>query len=195
MLKKIGVNSLSELIDKTIPAPIRLTKELDVVEALTEQEYLQHIAELGKKNVVMKSFIGMGYNETIVPSVILRNVLENPGWYTAYTPYQAEISQGRLEALFNFQTMVIELTGMEIANASLLDEGTAAAEAMLMFYNSRSRNDIQEGKNKFFIDETAFPQTIDVIVGRAKNLGIELHIGATNTFSPDSLFFGAFIQY
>ena len=195
MLKKIGVNSLSELIDKTIPAPIRLTKELDVVEALTEQEYLQHIAELGKKNVVMKSFIGMGYNETIVPSVILRNVLENPGWYTAYTPYQAEISQGRLEALLNFQTMVIELTGIEIANASLLDEGTAAAEAMLMFYNSRSRNDIQEGKNKFFIDETAFPQTIDVIVGRAKNLGIELHIGAANTFSPDSMFFGAFLQY
>lgn len=133
MLTKIGVNSLAELIDKTIPAPIRLTGELNVEDALTEQEYLQHVAELGKKNVVMKSFIGLGYNETIVPSVILRNVLENPGWYTAYTPYQAEISQGRLEALLNFQTMVIELTGMEIANASLLDEGTAAAEAMLMF--------------------------------------------------------------
>lgn len=195
MLTKIGVNSLAELIDKTIPAPIRLTGELNVEDALTEQEYLQHVAELGKKNVVMKSFIGMGYNETIVPSVILRNVLENPGWYTAYTPYQAEISQGRLEALLNFQTMVIELTGMEIANASLLDEGTAAAEAMLMFFNSRSRNDVKEGKNKFFIDETAFPQTIDVVVGRAKNLGIELHIGAANTFSPDQLFFGALLQY
>ncbi|MEN9913630.1 MAG: hypothetical protein RL528_351 [Bacteroidota bacterium] len=195
MLTKIGLNSLAELIDKTIPAPIRLTGELNVEDALTEQEYLQHVAELGKKNVVMKSFIGMGYNETIVPSVILRNVLENPGWYTAYTPYQAEISQGRLEALLNFQTMVIELTGMEIANASLLDEGTAAAEAMLMFFNSRSRNDVKEGKNKFFIDETAFPQTIDVVVGRAKNLGIELHIGAINTFSPDQLFFGALLQY
>jgi glycine dehydrogenase len=195
MLTKIGLNSLAELIDKTIPAPIRLTGELNVEDALTEQEYLQHVAELGKKNVVMKSFIGMGYNETIVPSVILRNVLENPGWYTAYTPYQAEISQGRLEALLNFQTMVIELTGMEIANASLLDEGTAAAEAMLMFFNSRSRNDVKEGKNKFFIDETAFPQTIDVVVGRAKNLGIELHIGAANTFSPDQLFFGALLQY
>ena len=195
MLTKIGLNSLADLIDKTIPAPIRLTGELNVEDALTEQEYLQHIAELGKKNVVMKSFIGMGYNETIVPSVILRNVLENPGWYTAYTPYQAEISQGRLEALLNFQTMVIELTGMEIANASLLDEGTAAAEAMLMFFNSRSRNDVKEGKNKFFIDETAFPQTIDVVVGRAKNLGIELHIGAVNTFSPDQLFFGALLQY
>jgi glycine dehydrogenase len=195
MLAAIGLNSLAELIDKTIPAPIRLTGELNVEDALTEQEYLQHVAELGKKNVVMKSFIGMGYNETIVPSVILRNVLENPGWYTAYTPYQAEISQGRLEALLNFQTMVIELTGMEIANASLLDEGTAAAEAMLMFFNSRSRNDVKEGKNKFFIDETAFPQTIDVVVGRAKNLGIELHIGAVNTFSPDQLFFGALLQY
>ena len=195
MLTKIGLNSLADLIDKTIPAPIRLTGELNVEDALTEQEYLQHIAELGKKNVVMKSFIGMGYNETIVPSVILRNVLENPGWYTAYTPYQAEISQGRLEALLNFQTMVIELTGMEIANASLLDEGTAAAEAMLMFFNSRSRKDVKEGKNKFFIDETAFPQTIDVVVGRAKNLGIELHIGAANTFSPDQLFFGALLQY
>ena len=195
MLAAIGLNSLAELIDKTIPAPIRLTGELNVEDALTEQEYLQHVAELGKKNVVMKSFIGMGYNETIVPSVILRNVLENPGWYTAYTPYQAEISQGRLEALLNFQTMVIELTGMEIANASLLDEGTAAAEAMLMFFNSRSRNDVKEGKIKFFIDETAFPQTIDVVVGRAKNLGIELHIGAANTFSPDQLFFGALLQY
>lgn len=195
MLEKIGINSISELIDKTIPAPIRLNKELDVLEAMTEQEYLQHISNLGKKNVVMKSFIGMGYNETIVPSVILRNVLENPGWYTAYTPYQAEISQGRLEALLNFQTMVTELTGMEIANASLLDEGTAAAEALLMFFNSRCRNHVKEGKNKFFIDETAFPQTIDVVVGRAKNLEIDLIIGDATVFSPDSSFFGALVQY
>ena len=151
MLTKIGVNSVAELVDKTIPPHIRLGRELNISKAMTEQEYLNHITEIGNKNSVFKSFIGLGYNETIVPSVILRNVLSNPGWYTAYTPYQAEISQGRLEALLNFQTMVTELTGMEIANASLLDESTAAAEAMIMFYNSRSRNEIKEGKNQFFV--------------------------------------------
>jgi len=148
MLAKAGVSSIDELIDKTIPAHIRLNRELVIDNALSEQEYLNHIQELGKKNKVFRSFIGMGYNETIVPSVILRNVLENPGWYTAYTPYQAEISQGRLEALLNFQTMILELTGLEIANASLLDEGTAAAEAMIMFWNSRSRSDVKEGKKQ-----------------------------------------------
>lgn len=136
MLNQIGVHTVAELIDKTIPAQIRLNRELIISEGLSEQEYLQHIQALGSQNNVFKSFIGLGYNETIVPSVILRNVLENPGWYTAYTPYQAEISQGRLEALLNFQTMVIDLTGMEIANASLLDEATAASEAMIMFWNS-----------------------------------------------------------
>ncbi|NCA20916.1 MAG: glycine dehydrogenase (aminomethyl-transferring), partial [Crocinitomicaceae bacterium] len=195
MLQKIGVSSTAELVDRTIPAHIRLNGELNIADAMTEQEYLQHINELGKKNQVNKSFIGMGYNETIVPSVILRNVLENPGWYTAYTPYQAEISQGRLEALLNFQTMVLELTGMEIANASLLDEATAAAEAMIMFYNSRSRADIKEGKNKFFIASTAFPQTIDVVTGRALNLGIELVIADPATFEADAQFFGALVQY
>jgi glycine dehydrogenase len=195
MLKAIGIDSLPTLIDKTIPAPIRLDGELSVSEAMTEQEYLQHITELGKKNQVFKSFIGLGYNETIVPSVILRNILENPGWYTAYTPYQAEISQGRLEALLNFQTMIIELTGMEIANASLLDESTAAAEAMIMFFNARSRSDIKEGKNKFFVASNAFPQTIDVMEGRAKNLGIELVIENPETFVPDAFFFGALVQY
>ncbi|MFN5912346.1 MAG: aminomethyl-transferring glycine dehydrogenase [Bacteroidota bacterium] len=195
MLKKIGVGSIEELIDKTIPAPIRLSGELNVADAMSEQDYLQHITALGKKNVVAKSFIGMGYNETIVPSVILRNVLENPGWYTAYTPYQAEISQGRLEALLNFQTMVLELTGMEIANASLLDEGTAAAEAMIMFWNARSRGDIKEGKNRFFIADSCFPQTIDVVEGRAKNLGIELVIGDPTILVPDNGFFGALVQY
>ena len=170
MLEKIGSHSVTELIDKTIPAHIRLNRELDISEAMSEQEYLCYVTEIGNKNKVFKSFIGLGYNETIVPSVILRNVLENPGWYTAYTPYQAEISQGRLEALLNFQTMVLELTGMEIANASLLDEATSAAEAMIMFWNSRSRNDVKEGKNKFFIAETAFLQTIDVLEGRAKIL-------------------------
>jgi glycine dehydrogenase len=195
MLAKAGVSSIDELIDKTIPAHIRLNRELVIDNALSEQEYLNHIQELGKKNKVFRSFIGMGYNETIVPSVILRNVLENPGWYTAYTPYQAEISQGRLEALLNFQTMILELTGLEIANASLLDEGTAAAEAMIMFWNSRSRNDVKEGKNKFFISDSCFPQTIDVVVGRAKNLGIDLVIGDAQSFQPGNEFFGALIQY
>jgi glycine dehydrogenase len=195
MLTKIGSSSVAELIDKTIPAHIRLGRELDVDSAMTEQEYLNHITELGNLNKVNKSFIGLGYSETIVPPVILRNVLENPGWYTAYTPYQAEISQGRLEALLNFQTMVLELTGMEIANASLLDEATAGAEAMLMFWNSRSRNEVKEGKNKFFISEFAFPQTIEVVRGRAKNLGIELIVENPETFEIDNTFFGALVQY
>lgn len=195
MLKKIGVGSVAELIDKTIPAHIRLTGELNVDAALTEQEYLQHISELATKNKVFKSFIGLGYHETIVPSVILRNVLENPGWYTAYTPYQAEISQGRLEALLNFQTMIIELTGLEIANASLLDESTAASEAMIMFYNSRTRAEEKEGVNKFFVSEFVLPQTKDVVIGRAKNLGIELVFGDPANFEGDTSFFGAMIQY
>jgi glycine dehydrogenase len=195
MLAKIGVSGISELIDKTIPAHIRLKGELDISDAMTEQEYLTHITELGAQNQVFKSYIGLGYNDTIVPSVILRNVLENPGWYTAYTPYQAEISQGRLEALLNFQTMVLDLTGMELANASLLDEGTAAAEAMIMFFNSRSRSEVKEGKHKFFVSEFAFPQTIDVIQGRASNLGIELTVGNPETFTGDVSYFGALIQY
>jgi glycine dehydrogenase len=195
MLAKIGVSSIEELIDKTIPGHIRLGRELNIDAALSEQEYLMHVTALGNKNKVFKSFIGLGYNETIVPSVILRNVLSNPGWYTAYTPYQAEISQGRLEALLNFQTMVIELSGMEIANASLLDESTAAAEAMIMFYNSRSRTEVKEGRNYFFVAETCFPQTIEVLEGRAKNLGIQLMVGDPDAFSADSRFFGALVQY
>jgi glycine dehydrogenase len=195
MLEQIGVKSIQELIDKTIPSHIRLKGELNIDEAMSEQEYLQHITALGKQNKVFKSFIGLGYNETITPSVILRNVLENPGWYTAYTPYQAEISQGRLEALLNFQTMVLELSGMEIANASLLDEATAAAEAMIMFYNSRSREDVKNGVHKFFITDKAFPQTIEVVQGRALNLGIELVTGDAATFKTDGTFFGAILQY
>jgi glycine dehydrogenase len=194
MLAAIGIDSISTLIDRTIPAQIRLDGELKIADAMTEQEYLQHVSELAGKNQVFKSFIGLGYHETIVPSVILRNVLENPGWYTAYTPYQAEISQGRLEALLNFQTMVLDLTGMEIANASLLDEGTAASEAMIMFYNSRSRAEVQAGKNKFFVAEDALPQSIDVMLGRAINLGIELEIGNIDSFEGTSEYFGAFIQ-
>ncbi len=195
MLGKIGINSIEELINKTIPGHIRLNGELNISKAMSEQEYLKHITALGNKNKLFTSFIGLGYNETIVPSVILRNVLENPGWYTAYTPYQAEISQGRLEALLNFQTMISDLTGMELTNASLLDEGTAASEAMIMFYNSRSRDDIKAGKNKFFITENTFPQTIDVVAGKAKNLDIELVVGDPETFTPTNDFFGAVIQY
>jgi glycine dehydrogenase len=195
MLDTIGVTSLGELIDKTIPAPIRLNRELNIDDAMTEYEYLNHIQGFGNKNKVFKSFIGLGYNETIVPPVILRNVLENPGWYTAYTPYQAEIAQGRLEALLNFQTMVIDLTGMEMANASLLDEATAASEAMIMFYNSRSRSDIKDGKNKFFVASSAFAQTIEVVQGRATNLGIELVIGSPESIDLSTGFFGSLVQY
>ncbi len=195
MLQTIGAASINELIEKTIPAHIRLKGELDINKAMSEQEYLAHMAELASKNRVFKSYIGLGYNETIVPSVILRNVLENPGWYTAYTPYQAEISQGRLEALLNFQTMVLDLTGMELANASLLDEATAAAEAMIMFFNARSRNDVKDGRVRFFVSEYTFPQTRDLIIGRAKCLDIELVFGDPESFIPDSTFFGALIQY
>lgn len=195
MLAAIGVKSVQELVNQTIPSQIRLGGELHIDNALSEQEYLQHITELGNKNKVFKSFIGLGYNETIVPSVILRNVLENPGWYTAYTPYQAEISQGRLEALLNFQTMVLDLTGMEIANASLLDEGTAAAEAMIMFWNARSRQETKDGVSKFFISKNVFPQTKEVVTGRALNLGIEVVEGDETSFINDGSFFGALVQY
>ena len=153
MLTDIGVSSMDELINQTIPSNIRLKSELNLSEPLTEFEYLNHIKELSHKNKVFKSYIGLGYYNTILPSVIKRNIFENPGWYTAYTPYQAEISQGRLEALLNFQTMVIDLTGMEIANASLLDEGTAAGEAMIMAYNT------EESFSLMNIDETIPPGT------------------------------------
>ncbi|MDC1244631.1 aminomethyl-transferring glycine dehydrogenase [Crocinitomicaceae bacterium] len=195
MIDTIGISSIEELIDQTVPKKIRLANDLKINEALSENDFLTHMSELSKQNKVYKSFIGLGYHETITPSVILRNVLENPGWYTAYTPYQAEISQGRLEALMNFQTMVIDLTGMEIANASLLDEATAAAEAMLMFYNGRSRADVKAEKIKFLIDANALPQTIDVVKGRAKNLGIELVIEDIENSVIDDTFFGALIQY
>jgi len=195
MLGQIGESSLEDLIDKTIPKNIRLSNELNVSNALTEQEYLTMLQEKASKNSTNKSYIGLGYYGTVVPSVILRNVLENPGWYTAYTPYQAEIAQGRLEALLNFQTMVMDLTGMEIANASLLDEGTAAAESMMMFYNTRSRAAIKAGANKFFIAEDSFPQTIDTVKTRAKSLSIDLVIGDHKTIELDETFFGAVVQY
>ena len=153
MLKKIGVSSVEELINQTVPANIRLKEPLKVGAAMSEFQYSKHLRALGKKNKVFRSYIGLGYYNTILPAVIQRNILENPGWYTAYTPYQAEIAQGRLEAILNFQTMVMDLTAMPIANASLLDEATAAAEALFMFYSNRSKAKIANGGNKFFISD------------------------------------------
>jgi glycine dehydrogenase len=195
MLKTIGVNSLDQLIEKTVPKLIMLEKPLRLPEAMSEFEYLNHIKSLGQKNKMFRSFIGQGYYGVAPLSVIIRNVLENPSWYTSYTPYQAEISQGRLEALLNYQTMIMELTGMEIANASLLDESTAAAEAMLMMFNARSRASVKAGANKFFVDEDIFLQTVDVIKTRSRPLGIELIFGKYTGARFDESFFGAIVQY
>ncbi len=195
MLKVIGIDSSDSLIDQTIPPSIRLKGELHVADGLNEYEYIQHLRELGSKNKLFRSFIGMGYYNTITPGVIQRNILENPGWYTAYTPYQAEISQGRLEALLNFQTVITDLTGLEIANASLLDESTAAAEAMIMLYNSRPRAAAKKGVNKFFVSQRCFPQTLDVLKNRAEPLGIELVITDHHQVQLDEMFFGALLQY
>ncbi|MFC0515484.1 aminomethyl-transferring glycine dehydrogenase [Mucilaginibacter angelicae] len=191
MLKTIGVNSLDELIGQTIPQKIRLTKPLNLPAAKSEFDYLNTLRQTASKNKVFKSFIGKGYYDVIVPGVIQRNILENPGWYTQYTPYQAEIAQGRLQALLNFQTMVIDLTGMEIANASLLDEGTAAAEAMFMQYSLRKNN----SANVFFVSEELFPQTIDILKTRSEPYGIELRIGDHRTVELTDDMFGAIVQY
>ncbi len=195
MLKVIGVKSLDELIDQTIPSNIRLDKPLNLPNGLTEREYFRKILKLAKKNKVFNTYIGMGWYDTITPSVILRNILENPGWYTSYTPYQAEISQGRLEALLNFQTMVCEMTAMPLANASLLDEATAAAEALHMMFALRSRAQEKAGANVCFIDELIWPHTLDVLITRAEPLGIELRIGNFKEAQADENWFGAIIQY
>jgi len=195
MLATIGVKSLDQLIDETVPDHIRLEKELDLAPAMSEYEYLSHIQELAAKNKVYKSYIGLGYHEAIVPSVIQRNILENPGWYTAYTPYQAEIAQGRLEALLNYQTMICDLTGMELANASLLDEGTAAAEAMALLFDLRERDQKKNNVNKFFVSEEILPQTLSVLQTRATPIGIELVVGNHLEFDFSSAFFGAIVQY
>jgi glycine dehydrogenase len=195
MLKTIGVDSVDQLIYETIPTDIRLKNELNLEKPMTEYEYLNHIQELGKKNKVFKSYIGLGYNPAIVPAVIQRNVFENPGWYTAYTPYQAEIAQGRLEAILNYQTTVIELTGMEIANASLLDEGTAAAEAMTLLFDVRTRDQKKNNVSKFFVSEEILPQTLSVLQTRSTPLNIELVVGNHETFDFSSDFFGAILQY
>jgi glycine dehydrogenase len=189
------VNNLDQLISETVPENIRLKKELDLDTPMTEYEYLSHIQELGKKNKVFKSYIGLGYHPTIVPAVIQRNIFENPGWYTAYTPYQAEIAQGRLEAILNFQTTIIELTGMEIANASLLDEGTSAAEAMALLFDVRTRDQKKNNVVKFFVSEEVLPQTISVLQTRSTPKGIELVIGNHETFDFSSEYFGAILQY
>ncbi|PRY86276.1 aminomethyl-transferring glycine dehydrogenase [Mongoliibacter ruber] len=194
MLDKIGAESLEVLIDQTIPKSIQLEKNLDLPEAKSEAVFLKDFKKLASKNKIFKSFIGLGYYDTIVPGVILRNILENPGWYTAYTPYQAEIAQGRLEALINFQTTVMELTGMEMANASLLDEATAAAEAMTMLHASKPRD--KKNANTYFVDEKVFPQTIDLLKTRSIPVGIDLVIGPLSDLDlTNQDIFGVMLQY
>lgn len=195
MLNTIGVDSIDQLIDETVPASIRLKAPLKVAEGISEFEFDELIQSLAKKNQVFKSYIGQGYFGTIVPSVIKRNILENPGWYTAYTPYQAEISQGRLEALLNYQTMVMDLTGLPIANASLLDEGTAAAEATFMMLHSRSKAQEKEGYNKLFIDNKCYQQTIDVVVAKGEAVGMEIVIGDINSIDFNNKYFAILVQY
>ena len=195
MLHKINAPSLDALIDQTVPAAIRLKQPLNLPEGMSEYAYQQHLRGIAAKNKLYKSYIGLGYYDTILPAVIQRNILENPGWYTAYTPYQAEIAQGRLEALLNFQTMIVDLTGMEIANASLLDEATAAAEAMTMLHGLRSREAAEQGKDSFFVSHECYPQTIELLKTRAKPLGIELVIGDFKTVTLNEKLYGALLQY
>src|SRR5579863_1271535 len=195
MLTVVGAKSLEDLIDKALPASIRDPKPLRVTEAVSEAAYLELIHDIASRNLVFKNYIGHGYFETIVPSVILRNVFENPGWYTQYTPYQAEISQGRLESLLNFQTMVSDLTGLPLANASLLDEGTAAAEAMIMFFNQKNKDHQHISVPKFFVDQAIFKQTLDLLTTRAEPLGIELVTGDYSKAEIDETYFGAIVQY
>ena len=195
MLNKIGVSNMSELIDLAIPQAIRLSKKMDLPKALNESELLEHMKMLGQKNKNYRSYIGLGYYNTILPGVIQRNILENPGWYTAYTPYQAEIAQGRLEALLNYQTMVTDLTAMEIANASLLDEGTAAAEAMIMLFNARHKDKKKAQACTFLVSKDCFPQTIDVLKTRATPIGIKLQIVEHSDFIFSDDVFGMLVQY
>jgi glycine dehydrogenase len=195
MLRAIGVASVEELLDQTIPSDIRMQSPLNLPEGMSEYEYYNYIKQIASKNKVFASYIGQGYYNTVTPSVILRNIFENPSWYTSYTPYQAEISQGRLEALLNFQTMVSSLTGMEISNCSLLDEATAAAEALIMMFNKRDRSLVKNEGNVIFVDELTFPQTLDVLYTRAKPLGIEVVVGDYKTYELTGKEFGAIVQY
>src|SRR5437870_11503015 len=203
MLKVIGAASMDALMDEAIPSRIRLKDPLPLPDGRSEYEFLRELRRVADRNQVFRSFIGLGYYDTITPSVILRNVLENPGWYTPYTPYQAEIAQGRLESLLNFQTMVTELTGMDVANASLLDEATAAGEAMTLLHRSRGRPSDAGGRtlsgpperSLFLVSDRCLPQTIDVLRARAEPLDIELHVGPLESMTFDSSVFGALVEY
>jgi glycine dehydrogenase len=195
MLEKIGVSSLEQLLQETIPESIRLKKPLDLPKGISEYAFSKHIHALGKENRIFKTYIGLGYHQAVTPAVIQRNILENPGWYTAYTPYQAEIAQGRLEALFNFQTMVCDLTGMELANASLLDESTAAAEAMTMLFGARTKKQKKNKAYQFFVDENVLPQTLSLLQTRSTPLGIEIITGKPDEATYEESFFGALFQY
>lgn len=195
MLKAVGVNSLDQLIDETIPAGIRMKKPLDLPPAMSEFHFLEHVRSIARKNRIYKSYLGQGYYNCVTPPVIQRNIFENPGWYTQYTPYQAEIAQGRLEALLNFQTMVMDMTGMQVANASLLDEGTAAGEAMSMAYGIVNRQHNGHPANRFFVSHRCFLQTIEVVKARAWALGIDVVVGDHEAVTLDRSFFGALVQY
>ncbi|MDX1619233.1 MAG: glycine dehydrogenase (aminomethyl-transferring), partial [Balneolaceae bacterium] len=195
MLQAVGADSLEQLIDESVPGNIRLDKDLELEEPMSEYRFLEQFRDMASKNLIFKSYIGMGYYETLTPAVIERNVLENPGWYTAYTPYQAEIAQGRLEALINFQTMVSDLTGLKLANASLLDEPTAAAEAMSMLHAVR-KGSKKKNADTFFVSERCHPQTIDVVRGRAEPQGIEVVVGDHSELDlGDPGIFGLLLQY
>ena len=194
MLQEIGVQSIEELIEQTMPKDILLDEPLDLDEPLTEQEHLDTIADLAAENLPYKSLIGRGWYGTITPAVIQRNVLENPVWYTSYTPYQAEVSQGRLEALFTFQTMISDLTGLPLANCSLLDEATAAAESMTMMHNLRAREQVKNNVCKVFVDEKIFANTLSVMRTRAAGQGIEIVTGSYAAFTPSAEYFGALVQ-
>ncbi|MDY3979862.1 MAG: aminomethyl-transferring glycine dehydrogenase [Tidjanibacter sp.] len=195
MLKTIGVESVEELVSQVIPQSIRLRRDVQLPEPETEFRFASHIRALADRNLRLRSFIGMGYYPNSTPAVVMRNVFENPSWYTSYTPYQAEISQGRLEALLNFQTMILSLTGMEIGNCSLLDEGTAAAEAMLMMFSLRSREQIAAGANQIFVDQNIFPQTLDVLLTRCEPFGIEIVSDDYATYNFTGREFGAMVQF
>jgi glycine dehydrogenase len=195
MVDFLKVESLDHLIDHIVPEKIRNRQALKVNKGMHEHLYLKHIKSLAQKNMLYKNFIGQGYYGTITPSPILRNIFENPGWYTAYTPYQAEIAQGRMEAILNFQTMVMDLTGMELANASLLDEGTAAAEAMGMAFHMRTKEAEKNGINKFFVSDKVFSQTFDVLKSRARHLGIELVQDNLDNLNLSDNYFGLLLQY
>ncbi|MDR2085677.1 MAG: aminomethyl-transferring glycine dehydrogenase subunit GcvPA, partial [Dysgonamonadaceae bacterium] len=195
MLNAVGAESMDELIGKVIPSDIRIARPLNLDSPLSEATYLEKIRAIASKNKTFRSFIGMGFYRTATPAVILRNIFENPVWYTSYTPYQAEISQGRLEALINFQTMIVGLTAMEIANCSLLDESTAAAEAMRMMFELRSRAAVKAGKNVVFVDENVFPQTREVIATRATPLGITVETGKFDEYELHDRVFGVVVQY